>query len=202
LLGDEPNRVGMTTDRIIDIDTLDTLVFKPSYIHGMGMFASRDLKRGTMVIEYLGQKIDKRESLRRCEENNFYIFALDDLHDLDGDVGWNPAKFINHSCSPNCEAELIDGHVWIVARRDIHIGEEITFNYGYDLGSYQEHPCRCGSAECVGYIVAEEFFEIVRERTARLAREPNDHAACAVSSRPRKVVNNCSVVNGLARNTV
>src|SRR5439155_27001743 len=113
-----------------------------------GVFARRDLTRGALLIEYLGQKINKRESLRRCEKNNYYIFALDDQHDLDGNVGWNPAKFINHSCSPNCEAELIDGHIWIVARCDIGIGEEITFNYGYDLENYKEHPCRCGSPCC------------------------------------------------------
>ncbi len=152
----------MTADQISSI--VDTLVFKPSCIHGTGVFARCDLKRGTLVIEYMGQKIDKRESLRRCEENNHYIFMLDDEHDLDGNVGWNPAKFINHSCSPNCEAELIDGHIWIVARRDIRVGEEITFNYGYDLESYKEHPCRCGSPVCVGYIVAEEFIDTVRER--------------------------------------
>jgi uncharacterized protein len=150
---------------------VDTLVFKPSCIHGMGVFARRDLACGTLVIEYVGEKINKRESLRRCEENNYYIFSLDEHHDLDGSVGWNPAKFINHSCSPNCEAELIDGHIWIVARRDIRIGEEITFNYGYDLDSYKEHPCRCGSPRCVGYIVAEEFFDTVRERERSRARQ-------------------------------
>jgi hypothetical protein len=152
----------MTADQVSDM--VETLVSKPSCIHGKGVFARRNLAQGTLVIEYIGRKISKRESLRCCEENNFYIFALDEQHDLDGDVGWNPAKFVNHSCSPNCEAELIDGHIWIVARREICIGEEITFNYGYDLENYKEHPCRCGSPRCVGYIVAEEFFDAIWER--------------------------------------
>ena len=72
------------------------------------------------------------------------------------------ARFVNHSCEPNCEAELSDGQVWIIAGRDIAAGEEVTYNYGYDLVDYREHPCRCGAASCVGYIVAEEFFPSLR----------------------------------------
>jgi hypothetical protein len=104
----------------------------------------------------------KAESLRRCESNNEYIFSLDETYDLDGNVPWNPARFLNHSCEPNCEAEPDGGCIWIVARRDIRTGEEITFNYGYDLDDYREHPCRCGAADCAGYIVAAEFFEHVK----------------------------------------
>ena len=140
----------------------ELISFRESPIHGLGGFANGPIPAGTRVIEYGGQKITKAESLRRCEENNWFIFALDDQFDLDGAVGWNPARFINHSCSPNCDAELIDGHIWIVARRDIATGEEITFNYGYDLDSYREHPCHCGAPNCLGYIVAEELFPLVR----------------------------------------
>ena len=146
---------------------LECVAFKPSVIHGWGCFARKPIGSGARVIEYLGQKIDKRESERRCRLNNEYIFYLDERFDLDGNAGWNPAKFINHSCSPNCDAELIDGKIWIVARRMIQPGEEISFNYGYDLEDYREHPCRCGSSNCVGYIVAEEFFEIVVTASAQ-----------------------------------
>ena len=114
------------------------------------------------MIEYVGERITKAESLKRCEADNEYIFTLDDEHDLDGNVPWNPARFINHSCAPNCEAELDEGRVWIVALRDIKAGEELTFNYNYDLVDYRQHPCRCGTPVCVGYMVAEEFFEHVR----------------------------------------
>jgi uncharacterized protein len=141
----------------------DLIFFKESKIHGMGGFAKENILKGTQIIEYTGQKITKKESLRRCEENNWYIFALDDEFDLDGAVGWNPARFINHSCSPNCDAEMIDGHIWIIARRDIPKDEEISFNYGYDLEVYKEHPCRCGAPNCVGYIIAEELFPYVRK---------------------------------------
>jgi SET domain-containing protein len=132
--------------------------FKNSAIHGMGGFALRKIKNGEPVIEYTGEKISKAESLRRCEAENPYIFQIDDEFDLDGNVGWNPAKFINHSCAPNCEAQFFDDMIWIMAKRDIEPGEEITFNYSYDLEDYKEHPCKCGAANCVGYIVAEEFF--------------------------------------------
>lgn len=142
----------------------DYLFFKPSSIHGLGVFARVDLPAGHRVLEYVGEKITKLESLRRCEKENVYIFALDEQYDLDGNVGWNPAKFVNHSCSPNCETQLIDGRIWIISLRPIGAGEEVTFNYGYDLDEYRDHPCACGSPDCVGFIVAEEFHDYVRKQ--------------------------------------
>ena len=152
---------------LLALTAVELVCFKPSLIHGLGGFATKLIQPGTMVIEYLGQKIDKRESLRRCSTNNEYIFYLDENFDFDGNVGWNQAKFINHSCAPNCEAELIDGRIWIVAKRAIQPEEEITFNYGYDLEDYREHPCHCGSACCVGYIVAEEYLGVVQFNACR-----------------------------------
>jgi uncharacterized protein len=142
------------------------VLIRSSSIHGTGGFAARDLKADTHIIEYVGERITKTESLRRCELDNPYIFALDDEWDVDGDVAWNPARFLNHSCAPNCEVQIIDDRLWVIACRDIRAGEELTFNYGYDLVDYREHPCRCGSPECVGYMVAEEFFPTVRTQQA------------------------------------
>jgi SET domain-containing protein len=144
----------------------DSVVFKNSSIHGTGGFARAKISAGARVVEYVGEKISASESVRRCEANNQFIFALDDETHLDGDVPQNPARFLNHSCAPNCEAVLDAGRIWIVALRDIVAGEEITFNYGYDLADYREHPCRCGVEKCVGFIVAEEFFDHVRARGA------------------------------------
>lgn len=145
----------------------ELVVFKSSPIHGIGGFARGDIASGTRVIEYVGEKISKRESLARCEKNNQYIFALDEEHDLDGNVDWNLARFLNHSCAPNCEARWEDGCIWVVAIRDVRAGEELTFNYNYDLEDYREHRCRCGAPECVGFMVAEEFFEQVRRHNRR-----------------------------------
>ncbi|MGP8198856.1 MAG: SET domain-containing protein [Limisphaerales bacterium] len=142
----------------------DPLRVGPSPIHGLGVFANVGLGRGARVIEYLGEKITKEESALRRERQNYCIFSLDDEFDLDGDFVWNPARLVNHSCAPNCEAECVNGRIWITALRDIPPGEEITFNYGYDWEAYEEHPCRCGAAECVGFIVAGEFFGQLRRR--------------------------------------
>jgi SET domain-containing protein len=143
----------------------DLIEFRQSSIQGLGGFAIVSIRAGTRIIEYQGERIDKQRSLERCIEGNHFIFHLDDAWDLDGNVDWNPARLLNHSCAPSCEAELIDGRIWIVARRDLSAGEEITFNYNYDLDDYADHPCRCGSAACVGFIVAEELFDHVRART-------------------------------------
>ena len=116
------------------------------------------------MIEYVGRRIDKAESLRQCELENPFIFTLDETCDLDGNVDWNPARHINHSCAPNCEAENLDGKIWLVALRAIPAGEELTFNYGFDLVDYQDHPCHCGSPDCVGFMVAAEYFDLLRRR--------------------------------------
>ncbi len=109
------------TDSSVD----EMFEFKPSNIEGLGVFVRRDVAAGTLLIEYVGQRISKEESLRRCEADNNCIFALDDKHDIDGNVGWNPARFINHSCQPNCDAEFRNGRIWIVSRREIKAGEEV-----------------------------------------------------------------------------
>ena len=147
----------------------ELLELKPSPIHGTGGFARGDLPAGARVAEYLGERIDKRESLARCMRGEPFIFHLDEQWNLDGNVGWNPARFLNHSCAPNCDADFIDGRIWIVTIRPVACGEELTFNYGYDLPDYREHPCRCGAPGCVGYIVASEFFEHVQRDEKRLA---------------------------------
>jgi len=147
------------TDRIICETEL--IVFRRSAIHGTGGYARRNIAARTPVIEYAGEKITKAEALLRCEANNEYIFSLDDEFDLDGNVPWNPARFLNHSCAPNCEAEVDAGRISIIASRDIACDEELTYNYGYDLEDFREHPCQCGAADCVGFIVAEEFFDHV-----------------------------------------
>jgi len=145
------------------MDAHENIIFRDSPIHGKGGFAARDIPARARVAEYVGRKIDKQESLRQCELENPYIFTLDEGYDLDGNVEWNPARWLNHSCAPNCETREESGRIWIVALRDIPTSEELTFNYNYDLVDYREHPCRCGADKCVGYILAEEFFPALRQ---------------------------------------
>lgn len=140
-----------------------------SGIHGRGGFARVLIPEATTIIEYVGERIDKQESARRCEDGNPYIFTINDEWDIDGDVPANPARYLNHSCAPNCEAQQEDDRIWIVALRDIAPGEEVTFNYGYDLEEWEDHPCECGAPGCLGYIVAAEHHDHVR---AELATQP------------------------------
>jgi SET domain-containing protein len=134
-----------------------------SGVHGHGLFARDLIPQGERVIEYVGERITKAEAVRREDrrlarlaaggDGCVYVFELNQRHDLDGDVTWNPARRINHSCAPNCEAQRGRGRIWIVARRDIAPGEELTYDYGFDFAEWREHPCRCGAAQCAGYIV-------------------------------------------------
>ncbi len=142
------------------------LEVRQSTIHGTGGYARRDIPAGTRIIEYVGERIDKAESTRRCEADNEYIFTIDDDWDLDGKQSWNPARFINHSCTPNCEAEWDEGRIFINALRDIRQGEELFFNYGYDMEDVLDHVCQCRTPNCVGYIVAEEHWDEVRKLAA------------------------------------
>ncbi len=142
----------------------DLVIFRQSTIHGLGGFAKCDIPKDARILEYLGERIDKQESTRRCQANNVYVFSLNEQYDLDGSVSWNPARFLNHSCSPNCEALLDEDHIWLVAFRDIRAGEELTFNYGFGLENYRDYPCHCGSPDCVGFMVAEAYFDHVRQQ--------------------------------------
>ena len=139
---------------------------RKSPLHGWGMIATKDIPAGTRIIEYVGKKITKAESARieaareerraRGGAGHVWIFDLNKTHDIDGDVSWNTARHINHSCTPNAQSDKARGHIWITARRDIPAGEEITFDYGFPYATWRDHPCCCGTKKCVGYIVASE----------------------------------------------
>jgi uncharacterized protein len=151
-----------------------------SRIHGLGVIASKDIPSGTRIIEYQGERITKAESERRDEaraaraarggDGCVYIFEINKRHDLDGSMAWNTARLINHSCEPNCESEKVRGHIWITARRDIAKGEELTFDYGFDVENWKEHPCLCGAKRCAGFIVAKSHRWRLRKRLAKARR--------------------------------
>jgi SET domain-containing protein len=138
-----------------------------SRIEGTGLFAATDISKGTRIIEYTGEKIFKRESRRRLEAGNAYIFHLNYRYDIDGQTFENTARYINHSCNPNCEIEKMHGTIWIVALRDITGGEELSYNYGYDSERYQENPCNCGAENCCGYILAREYWGLIKSHAGK-----------------------------------
>ena len=158
----------------------EVIIVKESGIHNKGVFAKKNISKGSRIIEYTGEKISKEEGTLRLDESYLkhsmnpkenaatYIFELDDENDIDGDVDNNPAKYINHSCDPNCEVDISEGHIWIYALKDIKKGEELHYNYGHELNpkdmyDFKKHPCYCGSINCVGYMVAEEDWPKMKE---------------------------------------
>ena len=140
-----------------------------SRIAGQGLFAAQDIKQGTRILPYFGEKISKDESAQRLAQGNVYIFTFNAHTDIDGKTLKNTARYINHSCDPNCEIDMTTRAIWIVALRDITAGEELSYNYGYDSKDYAEHPCRCGAQSCCGYILAQEYWDLI-PRTERSSR--------------------------------
>ena len=140
---------------------------KNSKIHSSGLFAKTDIEKGSRIIEYRGLKITKAQSDKIADVHiaanqkkgtigAVYIFTLNERYDINGKVSWNLAKYINHSCDPNCETDIIRGKIWINAIKDIKKGEELTYDYGFSFDEdYKNYPCRCKSKNCCGYIVRE-----------------------------------------------
>ncbi len=132
---------------------------KKSNIHKHGLSAATNIQKGKKIIEYKGKKV----SLSKVEtdpkydnDKEIYLFNLNKRFDLDGDFKFNTARLINHSCNPNCEVLEDNKKLWIFAIRDIKKNEELTYDYGFSFDKdYKQYICKCGSKNCVGYIVRE-----------------------------------------------
>lgn len=130
-----------------------------SKIQGLGLFAARDIERGEFIIEYLGQLIrnevgNKRERLYESQGRGIYMFRADDEWIVDATMYGGLARYINHSCDPNCVAEVISyenqKHIVIIANRLLKKGEELTYDYKLDIEADKNDriPCLCGSQFC------------------------------------------------------
>jgi len=171
--------------------TSEWIEVRESKIHNKGIFAARDIPKGTKIIEYVGIKVTKKEaneisdheielSKSNPEElGSVYLFTLDKNHDVNGNVPHNTARLINHSCDPNCESDVINNKIFIKASRDIKKGQELGYDYGYDVENYEDHPCKCGSKNCVGYIVnSDQWIKLrkkLRKKKKRKIRGMNIH---------------------------
>ncbi len=146
---------------ILHLDDGYELEVRKSRIHGNGVFALSTIPSETRLLEYTGEKITKAESHRRGtahletagEGGRVYIFELNKRYDIDGNVPDNYTRFVNHSCEPNCEARVVRGKIYYYTLREIAPGEELFIDYSYDMEHFLDHPCRCGTASCIGYIV-------------------------------------------------
>jgi uncharacterized protein len=142
----------------------DALEVQSSDVHGQGVFATRHIAAGETLIEYVGEIITMAEALARPPhdaanpEHTFY-FYVDADRVIDALHGGNASKWMNHSCRPNCVPDVVKGRVFILARRPVFRGEELTFDYGL----FSDEPmsdalkaryaCRCGAKKCRGTLL-------------------------------------------------
>ena len=127
------------------------LIIRRSKIHRYGVFAGEPIPANRKVIEYTGQRLNRKQAKIRGDGDFTYLFALDAYWTLDGAVGGSGAEIINHSCNPNLVSRIMKGHVLYMSLRAIRRGEELTVNYNFDK-DVRTFPCSCGAASCGGAI--------------------------------------------------
>jgi SET domain-containing protein len=141
-------------------------VVRNSRIHGRGVFAVRQIRKGTRILEYTGERIGNREADRRYDDTKMkrhhtFLFTLDSKTVIDGaiDRGGGDASFINHSCEPNCEAVITGKKIFIHALRSIYPGDELAYDYQYERTGKNDaelekfYLCKCGAPNCRGSIM-------------------------------------------------
>jgi hypothetical protein len=151
---------------------------RASSLHGLGAFAVHRIRKGTRVIEYLGERVSHAEADRRYQHKDVgdahtFLFIVDEQTVIDAGVDGNEARFVNHACEPNCESVIEKSRVFIEALRTIEPGEELT--YDYQIQREADDPpdidaifaCRCGSARCRGSMLWPARRTAARRRTAR-----------------------------------
>jgi len=141
-------------------------VTRSSVIHGKGVFAAEPIRKGTRIIEYRGARSTMEVACERplsdpANPHHTFIFELGDGTVIDAGVNGNAARWINHSCDPNCEAIEDDGRLFIHAIRSIRAGEELTYDYRLSwegpltVRTRKAHSCGCGTAQCRGTMLLE-----------------------------------------------
>jgi len=168
-----------------------------SSVHGYGAFATRDIKKGETIDEYLGDRITHAQADKRYEDhdendNHTFLFIVDKKTVIDAGIGGNDARFINHKCDPNCESEIKKGRVFIVATRKIAKGEEL--GYDYQIGREKDDPenvdeiyaCRCGSPKCRGTMLwPAKRPSPKKRRKKKVARKSAKNASARSSGRKK-----------------
>jgi SET domain-containing protein len=143
------------------------LAMRRSKIHGRGVYARVPIPEGTRIVEYTGERITMDEAEARYPEDSSavyhtFLFALEDGAVIDAAFRGNIARWINHSCDPNCEAVEEDGRIFIESLRDIEPGEELAYDYHFILevrhspAMKRRYPCICGAPNCRGTMLAKK----------------------------------------------
>jgi len=162
-----------------------------SRIHGYGVFAARRIRKGTTVIEYLGDRVshdvaDARYEDKDPNDNHTFLFTVDSKTVIDGGVGGNEARYINHGCDPNCESTAQNKRIYVQAVRTIQPGEELA--YDYQIERDPDDPpnvdkifaCRCGAAKCRGSMLVARK-KPAKRRAANAAADKRGRKAAAGS---------------------
>jgi hypothetical protein len=157
-------------------------VVRRSQIHGNGVYAAREIPKGARIVEYLGDRIsheeaDNRYAAKGQDDGHTFLFVVSDKVVIDAGVDGNDARFINHSCDPNCETVIEGGRVFIEAVRDIRKGEELGYEYGLtwestdDPDELANYACRCGAAKCRGSMLDPVPLDKKRKAKRRAAKK-------------------------------
>jgi len=148
---------------------LPRLLTRSSDIHAAGCFTLEDIPRGTVVMEYTGERITKAEGDRRYEGRSFtYLFGVGN-----GDIvidGHSMAMFINHSCKPNCEIDEVKGRIFVKTLRNLKAGEELTYDYWLYDGE-DEAPCHCGARKCRGSMYSPAEMKRLKRKAQKAAEK-------------------------------
>ena len=160
--------------------TAPMFAVRRSRIHGSGVYATRRIRKGTRIVEYLGERIsheeaDDRYAAKGQDDGHTFLFVVSDKVVIDAGVNGNDARFINHSCDPNCDTVIEGGRVFIEAKRTIQPGEELGYEYGLtwettdDPAELANYACRCGATTCRGTMLDEEPLD--KQRAKKEARK-------------------------------
>jgi SET domain-containing protein len=127
------------------------MIIRRSRIHRYGVYAGEKIPANRKVIEYTGERVNRRVAKQRGEGDHTYLFAVDNYWTLDGAVGGSGAEIINHSCEPNLISRVMKGHVLYISLRAIKPGEELTVSYNFSK-DIERTDCSCGAKNCRGRI--------------------------------------------------
>ena len=146
----------MRAKRLDSTTAQPLLRIAPSGVHGRGVYATQFIPEGARVIEYTGQRMSWEDAPNEENDPHTFNFGLDNGEVINPEIGGNEARWINHSCAPNCEAIEEDDRIFIYAMRDIHPGEELSYDYAMELDEpitkklIQEFKCHCDTSRCRG----------------------------------------------------